>query len=320
MAPGALDTYRDAVWSLAEFVDAVNALLPDYLPKDASGRLADEVNPRLVRHYATLGLLPEPGKEGREARYLFEHLLHLLVVRKLLAEGFGSSAIRDAVAGCSVEELTALLEGTVRVALVPQGPSAPVQPMGAARPTTASARARAELLREVRAKAGLGRAAPDASSSTPIAPKPSTLDALAPAWSEPVTSAPRASAPATSASFAPASATSASGRPAAAPMIEPAAAELIEPAGAPTAAAATAPSSGTPPVRAAALDADERFQASLASIFRPSAWTRVRVDEGLELHVRDDYRLPRNRAGDEELLRLLKAVLLDLEQRSKGRP
>jgi len=81
---------------------------------------------------------------------------------------------------------------------------------------------------------------------------------------------------------------------------------------------AAAPDAAAPD--AAALGADERFQAALASIFRPTAWTRVRVDEGLELHVRDDYRLPRNRAGDEELLRLLKAVLLDLEQRSKGRP
>lgn len=277
MVPGALDTYRDAVWSLSEFVDAANALLPDYLPKDASGRLADEVNPRLVRHYATLGLLPEPGKEGREARYLFEHLLHLLVVRKLLAEGFGSSAIRDAVAGCSAEELSALLEGAVRVALVPQGSTMSASSVGPARPTTASARARADLLREVRAKAGLGRGAPDSASSAPAAAMPSA--AVAPARGK-AASAPAMSAPAVSA-------------PDADPNAVP---------------------------DAAALDADERFQAALASIFRPTGWTRVRVDEGLELHVRDDYRLPRNRAGGDELLRLLKAVLLDLEQRSKGRP
>ena len=295
MAPGALDTYRDAVWSLSEFVDAANALLPDYLPKDASGRLADEVNPRLVRHYATIGLLPEPGKEGREARYLFEHLLHLLVVRKLLAEGFSSSAIRDAVARCSAEELSALLEGSVRVALVPQGTALSASPAGPARPTTASARARADLLREVRAKAGLGRGAPDSAASAPAAATPSA--AVAPARGK-AASAPAMSAPAASA---------------------PTAGATAAPDGLNTAALdADALEAATRD--AAALDADERFQAALASIFRPTAWTRVRVDEGLELHVRDDYHLPRNRAGDEELLRLLKAVLLDLEQRSKGRP
>src|SRR5690606_11266067 len=161
MAPGTLDAYHDSIWNLTEFVDVVNALLPDYLPKEASGRLADDVNPRLVRHYTTIGLLPEPGKDGREARYLFEHLVHLLVVRKLLAEGFGSSAIRDAVAGRGADELVGLLEGSVRVVLVPEGGetpphagSLPPGPQPAPSPSSA-ARARAALLRSVRARAGL---------------------------------------------------------------------------------------------------------------------------------------------------------------------
>ena len=91
--PNPLAPHREGMWSLPEFVDLVNDLLPAYLPKNATGRVVDEVNPRLVRHYGTQGLLPEPRREGREARYLYEHLVTMLVVRRLLAEGFGSGAI-----------------------------------------------------------------------------------------------------------------------------------------------------------------------------------------------------------------------------------
>lgn len=333
MAPGSLDAYRTSVWSLTEFVDAANALLPGFLPKDTSGRLADDVNPRLVRHYATLGLLPEPAKEGREARYLFEHLAHLLAVRKLLAEGFGSAAIRDALAGRSADELVALLEGHVRVALVPEGATSgveayasahraaapPREPSSPPEPSSAAAsRSRAELLRAVRAKAGLGpmdqgerrvssavRGAPEhgeAGSSherhgaTPEAQLRRMLSTPAPA------------SPARSSS-APSSPTSSSPTPS----------SPTPPRRAPSSQAPSsqAPSDDAPSSQAS--DADERFHAALAAIFRPSDWTRIRIDEGLELHVRDDYRLPRNRVGDEDLLRLLKAALLDLEQRTKGR-
>ncbi|MFO7545230.1 MAG: hypothetical protein R6W77_07005 [Trueperaceae bacterium] len=184
-----------------------------------------------------------------------------------LAEGFGSSVIRDAVAGRSADELLGLLEGNVRVVLAPQGtekPSheKPSKPFPQVAPASSNAaRARAALLRDVRAKAGLAAEeiappSPMASGDVPVHLK---LDDAAP---------------------------------------EDASADA-----------------------GAHLDADDdRFHASLASIFRPSDWTRIRIVEGLELHVRDDYRLPRNRAGDDDLLRLLKTVLLDLEQRSKGKP
>ncbi|HZJ09143.1 MAG TPA: hypothetical protein VFD39_05570, partial [Trueperaceae bacterium] len=74
---------REGAWSLDEFVEHTNRLLPELLPKESSKRAADPVNQRLVRHYATQGLLDEPLKEGREARYLYRHLLQLLVVRRL---------------------------------------------------------------------------------------------------------------------------------------------------------------------------------------------------------------------------------------------
>lgn len=309
MAPGTLDAYHDSIWNLTEFVDVANALLPDYLPKEASGRLADDVNPRLVRHYTTIGLLPEPGKDGREARYLFEHLVHLLVVRKLLAEGFGSSAIRDAVAGRGADELVGLLEGTVRVVLVPEegetpphAGSLPPDPQSAPPPYSA-ARARAALLRNVRAKAGLS-----VEEIAPMHVERAMRAAPDETWVGDARTDDATRGDAAGASLDAEDVAAGAGL----------AADVVA-AGARLAAEHGA-DAHFDAATAAHLDTDgDRFQTSLASIFRRSEWSRIRIDEGLELHVRDDYRLPRNRAGDEDLLRLLKAALLDLEQRSKGK-
>jgi DNA-binding transcriptional MerR regulator len=241
-----LSSLHDAVWSLAELVEVANSLLPDYLPKEASGRSVDEVNPRLVRHYTTLGLLPEPLKEGREARYVIEHLLHLLVVRRLLAEGFSSAAIGPVLKGRDLASLQGLLEGTVRVELV-------------AERTTAPAAARLEFLADLRRKAGLG----------PVGRAPE-----APAASEGVL-----------------------------------AAALMAP---PDDSAAEEGSPSAPSRRHGA-------GRTRANPFDDVTWSRVELFDGLELHVREDFELPATRLGDEQLVQLVRTVLLHLEQKGKGR-
>jgi DNA-binding transcriptional MerR regulator len=178
--PSGLSAHDGGAWSLQAFVDVANALLPDYLPKDASSRAGDEVNPRLVRHYTTIGLLPEPLKEGREARYLFEHLQSLLVVRKLLAEGFSTAAIGQVLKGRARDDLQALLDGAVRLELVPGAATDP----------------RLAFLRGLRQKAGLDVSAPLGLIDNPVsmppylapygAPEPSRAPSRTPAaWSAP---------------------------------------------------------------------------------------------------------------------------------------
>lgn len=99
-------------WDLDNFVQEVNARLPAYLPSGTTNsKLREEVTPRLVRHYATLGLLDEPGKEGREARYTPRHLLQMLVLRRLLAEGYSSGALGDSNRRRADGELLAMLRG-----------------------------------------------------------------------------------------------------------------------------------------------------------------------------------------------------------------
>lgn len=214
-----LSTHRAAVWNLSEFVEVANGLLPHYLPKEVGGRSSDEVNARLIRHYATQGLLQEALKEGREARYVFDHLLQLLVVRKLLADGFNAAAIKQVMAGRSNQELENLLQGSFRVDLVPTGQADLTQ--------------RARFLSRVRVKAGLD-------------PVPAGASQLAP-----------------------------------------------------------------PPQSATHMP---------DSLFHPSQWTRLSILDGLDLFVRDDFELPKNRLGDSQLTQLLQVVLLQLEQRRKAGP
>jgi DNA-binding transcriptional MerR regulator len=238
-----LDPLRDGVWTLDELVETANRLLPDVLPKDAAERSKDEVNPRLVRYYATLGLLPEARKDGREVRYLFDHLLHLLAVRRLLAEGFSTAAIKRAFEGLgdSVVDrpLERVLEGGVRVELVPDQPAI-------------SDETRAAFLRRLRASAGLEA---DARTSAPSVPR---LHAMP------------------------------------------------NPLGGSSATSGFVSHYAAPPMTA-------------TDLFRQVDWTRIELLDGLELHVRDDFRLPTHRLGDEQLTQLVKVVLLELEQRRKAR-
>lgn len=241
MAPD-LSALREGAWSLDELVDHANRLLAEVLPKDASGRVAEGVNPRLVRHYATQGLVDEPLKEGREARYLYRHLLQLLVVRRLLAEGHTSALAKRVIEGRADEELESLLAGHLTVQLVPERPLDE----------------RATFLRRVRARAGLDPA--PAPASTPA--------------------------------------------PASAPGPAP---------GAPR----QRPVSPAVPARPPAAPGPESSSRGVAP-FRASSWTRLEIMDGLELLVRDDFRLPTTRLGDAELVQLLKVTLLHLEQKRWG--
>jgi len=294
LQPGSLQQYEESIFGLQELVDVANGLLPAYLPKDAAGRAADDVNPRLVRFYTTEGLIPEPHKEGREARYVYDHLLALLLVRKLMAEGFGSAAIRKALSGRQRSELEALLQDEVRIELAPSQPvsqaaeGVPGAPASAPAPSiaptasaaTSKAESKADFLRQVRARAGLQSETPEPLGQV-------------------VGDAPRR------------------GRPVeqrlGAPLREPA---LGEPAprersdaherGAPrepTASAAAQPSAWVP--------------------YRPAppgvgtAWFRLLVHDGLELSVRDDFTWPVNHVAEEQLLQQMRVALLQLEQARK---
>jgi len=97
--------------TLDDLSQLANTLLPQYLPLDRSGRTQDEVNPRLIRHYTTQGLLDPPLKEGRGAVYNRRHLLQLLALRRLMVDGHSAQALKTLLGTQNDAELEALLTG-----------------------------------------------------------------------------------------------------------------------------------------------------------------------------------------------------------------
>lgn len=110
-------------WSLEEFVQVVNNILPDVLPHLDRPTRIEEINPRLVRYYTTQQLIDKPLKQGREARYTYHHLLQLLVVRRLLTEGFSTGAITSVVSAKTDSELEALLQGGIQLTVETANPA-----------------------------------------------------------------------------------------------------------------------------------------------------------------------------------------------------
>lgn len=166
-------TARDRDWSLDDFVAEVNRLLPEVVPGDAAARGKLEVNPRLVRHYATEGVLPKPLKEGVEARYDGDHLVRVLALRRLLAEGYPSALAGQFLQRHDRERLARFLLGELRPDL-DLAPGGPAVVDAAPRPSAAAL----ERLAAMRQRAGLPPLAPGDASSGPAA---APLRASAPA-------------------------------------------------------------------------------------------------------------------------------------------
>ena len=115
---------QDPRWSLEELVQVANDLLPQFLPDEkVQTRVREDVTPRLVRHYTSQGMLDEPLKEGREARYTYRHLLQLLLVRRLLVEGYGANVIDTLARSKPNSDLEALLQGGVQLTVAPANPA-----------------------------------------------------------------------------------------------------------------------------------------------------------------------------------------------------
>ena len=110
--------------ALDRFVEVVNQLLPQFLPEAVvANRGQEPVNPRLVRHYTTQGLLDKPLKQGREVRYTYRHLLQLLVLRRLLAEGYSVSSMHQLIGGQPNDALENILQGGAQLTVETANPA-----------------------------------------------------------------------------------------------------------------------------------------------------------------------------------------------------
>lgn len=116
--------------------------LPDHLDVDLAGLSAavepwvaslavrdQRVQPlpdaRNIRFYQTTGLLDRPARyDGRVARYGVRHLLQLVAIRALQAQGLTLAQIQQACAGISDAELRELIASAIDAAPTARTPGA----------------------------------------------------------------------------------------------------------------------------------------------------------------------------------------------------
>jgi DNA-binding transcriptional MerR regulator len=103
------------MWTIDELVERVGAALTAEYPGAPNGRVRDVPDRRAVRWYATTGLVDRPSAmRGRTALYENRHLLQLVAVKRLQADGRTLAEIQSELAGATDDRLAA-------VARVPEG-------------------------------------------------------------------------------------------------------------------------------------------------------------------------------------------------------
>lgn len=149
-----LDTHlrQRPTFTLEELADAANELLDGLLPRAMSdSRVKAEVNPRLIRHYVSEEMLDPALREGRRAVYTVDHLLQLLALRRLLADGYSSGLIGPSLRDRGRDELRAIAEG--------REVAAEVQATGQSGEEISASRSEARAaLDAIRSRASTGRA------------------------------------------------------------------------------------------------------------------------------------------------------------------
>ena len=92
--------------TLDELVDTANRLLRELVPKQSRYKVTERPDARTVRYYVTQKLLPKPvSYEGGRARYTGEHLVRLLMIKKLQAEHHTLERIRRVLDATTDEDV-----------------------------------------------------------------------------------------------------------------------------------------------------------------------------------------------------------------------
>src|SRR5262245_37516576 len=102
------------LWTIDELgAQVILALSVDYAGQ-ANGRVRDMPDPRTIRYYATLGLVDrQAAMRGRTALYGRRHLLQLVAIKRLQAQGNTLAELQRRLVGLTDSELA-------RVARLPE--------------------------------------------------------------------------------------------------------------------------------------------------------------------------------------------------------
>ncbi len=109
--------------TLGELASEAQQLLQRHglLGAQPDARVSAAPDARTVRYYTTLGLLDRPGYEGREARYGRRHLVQLVAIKALQAQGLSLSEVQQRLYGRSEQDLLSLAEALAAEAAAAAG-------------------------------------------------------------------------------------------------------------------------------------------------------------------------------------------------------
>ena len=89
-----------ARWTLDELSERAHTALALRPSTQASARVRAVPDRRTIRYYTTLGLLDRPAEmRGRTALYAERHLLQLLAIKRLQADGLSLAAVQERLGG-----------------------------------------------------------------------------------------------------------------------------------------------------------------------------------------------------------------------------
>ncbi len=110
-------------WTIEQLRDAVSAALEAGYDGPPNGRVRDVPDERTIRYYTTLGLIDRALEmRGRTALYGRRHLLQLVAIKKLQAQGQALALVQRTLAGqtdAALQQLAGLSSGPAMTAASP---------------------------------------------------------------------------------------------------------------------------------------------------------------------------------------------------------
>jgi DNA-binding transcriptional MerR regulator len=96
-------------WTLDELVAKAAELLATADVEQGSGRVREVPDKRTLRYYTTLGLLDRPAEmRGRTGLFTVRHLMQLMAIKRLQAQGESLQRIQDRLVGVTPGQLKRL--------------------------------------------------------------------------------------------------------------------------------------------------------------------------------------------------------------------
>jgi DNA-binding transcriptional MerR regulator len=116
----ALAPFRDAALTLGDLIAAAERFARRARVSASDGRVAAALDERVVRYYQTIGLLQKPERyDGRRAVYGYGHVLQLVCIRALQADGYPLALIQETLTGRSTRELEEIVRKLLDLARHP---------------------------------------------------------------------------------------------------------------------------------------------------------------------------------------------------------